>query len=274
MYQFTSPTPRRKLYCGLAALATCATLVAGSPAAFGRPAQSSTAGATPAACPSPSSVLGLTSNWKIQLPVDDPNASGTQPLEIKQPTLASYTINPWFTPTSDCKGVTFRAAVNGATTTNTSYPRSELREMTNNGASLASWSSSSGTHTLIVDQAINRLPATKSHVVAGQIHDGNDRSVFRLEGTSLYVTKDNDTHYKLVTSNYKLGTQFEAKFVVSGGKIKAYYNGVLQTTITSAFTTGYFKAGVYTQANCGNSSPCSTDNYGETTIYNVSVKHS
>ncbi|MFJ9032739.1 polysaccharide lyase family 7 protein [Streptomyces sp. NPDC102274] len=274
MYQFTSPIRRRGLYCGLASLATCVTLVAGSPVAFGRPAQPSSTGGTPAACPSPSSVLGLTGNWKLQLPVDDPNASGTQPLEIKQPALASYNSNPWFTPTSDCEGVKFRAAVNGATTTNTSYPRSELREMTNNGGSLASWSSSSGTHTLIIDQAVNRLPATKSHVVVGQIHDGNDRSVFRLEGTSLYVTKDNDTHHKLVTGDYRLGTVFEAKFVVSGGKIKAYYNGVLQTTITAAFTTGYFKAGVYTQANCGNSSPCNSDNYGEATIYNVSVKHS
>ncbi|MFI6080894.1 hypothetical protein ACIBBB_07945 [Streptomyces sp. NPDC051217] len=47
-----------------------------------------------------------------------------------------------------------------------------------------------------------------------------------------------------------------------------------QTTIPVKFTTGYFKAGVYTQANCGNSSPCDTSNYGETTLYNVSVKHS
>lgn len=47
-----------------------------------------------------------------------------------------------------------------------------------------------------------------------------------------------------------------------------------ETTIPVQFTTGYFKAGVYTQANCGNSSPCDTSNYGETTLYNVSVKHS
>ncbi|MFE6026636.1 polysaccharide lyase family 7 protein [Streptomyces niveus] len=271
MYTITSPrmplraTNRRRAACAVASLGLGAALLSAGPTAVA---------AGPAACESPAKVLGLTSNWKIQLPVDDPNASGTQPLEIKQPALASYDNAPWFTPTSACDGVKFRAAVNGATTTNTSYPRSELREMTNNGASNASWSSTSGTHTLIVDQAINRLPSTKSHVVAGQIHDGNDRSVFRLEGTSLYVTKDNDTHHKLVTDNYKLGTEFEAKFVVGGGNIKAYYNGVLQTTIPVKFTTGYFKAGVYTQANCGNSSPCDTSNYGETTLYNVSVKHS
>ncbi|MEV8390204.1 MULTISPECIES: polysaccharide lyase family 7 protein [unclassified Streptomyces] len=264
MNKTTSPhTYRRRAVYALTTLGLGATLLTAP-----------TAVAAQSACPSPSTVLGMTSDWKIQLPVDDPDASGTQPLEIKQPALASYDNAPWFTPTSACDGVRFRAAVNGATTTNTSYPRSELREMTNSGKSNASWSSTSGTHTLIVDQAVNRLPNTKSHVVAGQIHDGNDRSVFRLEGTKLYVTKDNDTHHKLVTDNYRLGTVFEAKFIVGGGNIKAYYNGVLQTTIPVKFTTGYFKAGVYTQANCGNSSPCDTSNYGEVTVYNVSVRHS
>jgi hypothetical protein len=264
MYKITSPhTHRRRAAYALTSLGLGATLLTAAP----------TAVAAPSACPSPSKVLGLTSDWKLQLPVDDPGSSGTQPLEIKQPGLASYNNAPWFTPTSACDGVRFRAAVNGTTTTNTSYPRSELREMTNSGSSNASWSSTSGTHTLIIDQAVNRLPVTKSHVVAGQIHDGNDRSVFRLEGTKLYVTRDNDTHYKLVTDNYQLGTLFEAKFVVGGGNIKAYFNGVLQTTIPVRFTTGYFKAGAYTQANCGNSSPCDTSNYGEVTVYNVSVRH-
>ena len=62
--------------------------------------------------------------------------------------------------------------------------------------------------------------------------------------------------------------------MVSNGSIKAYYNGVLQTTIPVSFTTGYFKAGVYTQANCDNSSPCDTTNYGQNTIYSLSVTHS
>lgn len=223
-------------------------------------------------CDYPGQILNL-NNWKVQLPVDDPDQSGTQPLEVKPPAVATYRISPWFTTTSSCDRVQFRNAVNGATTPNTTYARSELRELTSSGAN-ASWSSTSGTHTMVINQAITHLPNTKPHVVAGQIHDGNDRSVFRLEGSSLYVTQDNDTHYKLVTSNYVLGTRFEAKFVVSGGNIRAYYNGTLQATIPVEFTTGYFKAGVYTQANCTNSSPCDTSNYGEVMIYSVSVSHS
>jgi hypothetical protein len=226
-------------------------------------------GTTPG-CAYPAQVLNLT-NWKETLPT----GSSGSPTEITQPALATYTADPWFTANAACDGVQFRSAVNGVTTSGSSYPRSELREMTNNGATNASWSSTSGTHTLIIDEAITNLPATKPHVVAGQIHDADDDvSVFRLEGTSLYVTNGDTTHYQLITDAYVLGTRFQAKFVVSGGQVQAYYNGVLQTTITSSFSGAYFKAGAYTQANCTNSSPCTDTNYGQVVIYNVTVTHS
>lgn len=222
----------------------------------------------------PADTINLARHWRLQLPVDNPNQSGSQPLEISQPQLDGYTHNPWYVANSSCTGIRFRNAVNAVTTPNSTYGRSELRETRADGTGGASWSSTSGTHTMVVNQAFTRLPATKQHVVAGQIHDGNDRSTFRLEGRNLYVTRDNDARYHLVTSDYTLGTRFEAKFVVSGGNIRAYYNGVLQTTIPVSFTTGYFKAGVYTLANCTNSSPCDTSNYGEVVIYGLSVTHS
>jgi Alginate lyase len=190
----------------------------------------------------PADVLDLT-NWKMTLPT----GSEGSPTEIKQPALDSFSSAPHFVVESDA--VQFRAAVNAVTTSGSSYPRSELREMTNNGADHASWSSTQGTHLLVVSEAFTKLPNTKPHVVGAQIHDADDDvTVFRLEGTSLYITNGNNTHHKLVTSNYVLGTRYEAKFVVSGGQVKAYYNGTLQTTISKNFTGGYFKAGGYTQA--------------------------
>jgi hypothetical protein len=210
----------------------------------------------------------------VTLPVDDPDQFGTQPLEITQPMLAGYRLDPWFVGTTACDGVRFRSAVNGAHTTNSSYSRSELREMTDGGAANAGWSSTSGTHTMVIDEAITHLPNAKSHVVAGQIHDADDDViVFRLEDTSLYLTKGDDTHAKLITDSYTLGTKFQAKFVVGNGKVEAYYNGVLQTTLTKSFSGAYFKAGVYTQANCNNSTPCDDTNYGEVVIYHLSVSH-
>lgn len=218
-------------------------------------------------CTYPADVLNLR-NWYIGLPIGESES----PKNVKQPELATYKVDPWFVPTADCTGVQFRAAVNGVTTSGSSYPRSELREM--NGSSMASWSSTSGTHTLTVRTTVTRLPNTKPHIVVAQIHDADDDvSVFRVEGSDLYLTNGDDTHYKRIGS-YSLGTQIEVKFVVSGGQIKAYYNGSQVATISKSLSGGYFKAGAYTQANCGNSSPCSSSNYGQTVIRGLTVTHS
>lgn len=220
-------------------------------------------------CDYPADVLDLT-NWYIGLPIGEEES----PTNVEQPELDTYAIDPWFTTTADCDAVQFRAPVNGVTTSGSDYPRSELREMTDSGQTKASWSSTSGTHTMVIDQAITDLPEDKPHVVAGQIHDSDDDvSVFRLEDTKLYVTSPDDSNHKLVDENYELGTRFEAKFVVSDGEIKAYYNGELQTTLSEDFSGAYFKAGAYTQANCERSSPCSDDNYGQVEIYGLSVTH-
>ncbi|MEU3626710.1 polysaccharide lyase family 7 protein [Amycolatopsis coloradensis] len=242
-------------------------VLAGSVAAPG------TAAASPSGrCVYPAQVLDL-ENWKITVPVDDPAQPGTQPLDVTQPALNTYRLHEWFVPTPACRGVRFRSAVTATTTPNSRYGRSELREMTG-GTTPASWSSTTGTHTLTVDESFDRLPADKPHVVGAQIHDADDDlSAFRLEGTDLYLTRGDDPHYRLITANYLLGTRFQAKYVVRGDRINAYYNGTLQASFPAAFAGGYFKAGAYTQANCTNSAPCADRNHGQVTIYRISVTH-
>jgi len=223
-------------------------------------------------CDGPAQVLDL-ANWKVTLPVAKPD-NAKSPEEVQQPDLATFETSPWFETTSNCDAVVFRAPVNGVTTSGSRNPRSELREMTDDGKANASWSSTAGTHSMVVTEAFTHLPDVKPELVGAQIHDADDDiTVFRLEGSNLYVTKGDDPHFKLVTSNYVLGTKFEAKYVVGGGKTEAYYNGVLQTTIPERYRGAYFKAGAYTQANCTDSSPCGKSNYGETTVYNVAVSH-
>lgn len=220
-----------------------------------------------AACDYPAQVLDLRS-WKIQLPIGEEE----DPDEVRQPELETYRVDPWFTVDESCEGVRFRAAVDGVTTGGSNYPRSELREMTADGRENAAWSSHDGTHTMTIDQTVTRLPNDKPHLVVGQIHGGDDDvSVFRVEGGNLYVTNDDDSNYRLVTDDFRLNTRFQVKFVVADGTIDAYYNGALAATLDADFSTGYFKAGAYTQANCGNSSPCSASNYGEVIIHDVTL---
>lgn len=223
----------------------------------------------------PSDVLDLT-NWKITVPFDGPD-SGTNADEISQPALAGYSIDPWFKNNSDNTGVIFRANTGGATTSGSGYPRSELREMTNNGSTNASWSSGSGTHTMEIDQAITHLPVVKKHIVAGQIHDADDDViVFRLENQKLFIDINGDDGPTL-TSSYILGTRFKVKFVVSNNQTKCYYNDVLMYTHNQSYSGAYFKAGAYTQSSCksgGNPGPTeSCDAYGEVVIYGLSVSH-
>lgn len=221
--------------------------------AGGVPGAAAAAPPKTAACAYPADVLNLR-NWYIGLPIGEKE----HPKNVEQPELATFSIDPWFRATPDCAAVQFRAAVNGVTTSGSDYPRSELREMTGSGKTKASWSSTSGTHTMVIDQAITATPKGRPNIVAGQIHDADDDvSVFRLEGKKLYVT-DEDEKHTLITDNYVLGTRFEAKFVVGGGKIKAYYNGELKATLAKKFSGAYFKAGAYTQANCEKRRPAVT----------------
>lgn len=224
-----------------------------------------------ASCSYPAQILDLTS-WKETLPT----GSSGSPTEIKQPTLATFLTNPFFQPTSGCDGVTFRAPVNGVTTSGSGYPRSELREMTANGTELASWSTTSGTHTMYIDQAITAVPQTKKHVVAGQIHDSEDDViVIRLEYPKLFVDI-NGNDGPVLDSNYQLGKRFTVKFEAGNGQIRIYYNGNPSPayTLNKKGSGNYFKAGAYTQSNCSKESSCDGNNYGEVNIYKLTLGHS
>lgn len=237
------------------------------------PSPTPTTGQAPATGTSyPSQILNLT-NWKLTLPI----GPSENPTEIKQPELATYKIDPWFVVSQDGE-VRFRAPVNGVTTSGSNYPRSELREMTNNGQEKASWSSNSGTHTMFLDQAVTAVPEKKKHVVAGQIHDAKDDViVIRLEYPNLYVNVDGKNVHKL-DSSYALGRRFTIQFQVSGDQTKVYYEGSVDPvyTLNKSYSGAYFKAGAYPQSNCskeGSSSLCNEQNYGEVIVYRALVTH-
>lgn len=231
-------------------------------------------------CTLPAQILNLT-NWKITIP----NGPFRDATEITQPQLATHT-DQHFKVNATCDGVVFRAPTDGSTTSGSTYPRSELREMTNNGTTEAAWSNTSGKHTLFIDQAITTVPQLKQHVVAGQIHDGNDVIVIRLEYPKLFIDIGG-TAGPTLDPNYTLGKQFTVQFVAENGKIDIYYNGSTTSsyTLTRSISNAYFKAGAYTQSNCCTESgqardcgattgaSCGPSNYGEVVIYKVLVDH-
>ena len=110
-----------KRFFGAGALLVSLTLImsGGAPSATAGPAPRESAAAT---CSHPSDILNLT-NWKLTMAADHPGASGIQPWEILQPRLDTWAWNPYFTMYTNCVAVRFRAPVNGATTSGSSYPR-------------------------------------------------------------------------------------------------------------------------------------------------------
>lgn len=231
--------------------------------------------AVPSMAPSsryPSQILNL-KNWKITVPL----GNSEHPTEIKQPSLARYKIDPWFVVVGDA--VRFRAPVNAVTTSGSNYPRSELREMINNGVTNASWSSTVGRHVFSFTESITAVPTHKRQVVAGQIHDNNDDiMVIRLDYPHLYVNVNGDNVYTL-NDTYILGTKFSITFDAHDGKTDVYYNGSTSPvyTLTKKYSNSYFKVGAYTQSNCSKEidpSLCKDGNYGEVMVYSTSVTHS
>jgi Alginate lyase len=221
----------------------------------------------------PAKVLDLT-NWKLQLPVGDGGAE-----EIMQPQLASFSLPPYFVAEADGGGVVFQANCNGVTTSGSLYPRSELREMVEGGLVEAAWSLASGTHTMIVREAITHLPLRRPEVVAAQIHDDLSPGVIlelRLDGETLFVQGANGTNEGTLDTSYVVGTLFTAKFVVSGGMVQVFYNDLTTPKFTftppSPTDSGtYFKAGCYTQSNLDAGDLATA--YGQVVITSLQVMH-
>ena len=68
----------------------------------------------------PADVLDL-SSWKLTLPVGS-DEDEDEAEEIKQPDLATFSDDRFFTTTRDGSGVVFRAPAGGATTSGSGYP--------------------------------------------------------------------------------------------------------------------------------------------------------
>jgi len=213
----------------------------------------------------PAQVLDLR-RWKLTLPV------GRQghPTEFRQPVLGSLASGSFIRLTPD-HGVAFRAPVGGATTGHSSYPRSELREMSADGRHEAGWTNATGRHLMTITQAITATPRVKPHVVAGQIHDADDDVVMiRLEGERLFVESDG-TDVGLLDPHYRLGTRFTVSIIATRRGIGVVYNGHRSIHLHDVGHGWYFKAGCYPQSNPDRGDRPTA--YGEVVIYALTVQH-
>jgi hypothetical protein len=241
----------------------------------------------------PGDVLDLR-RWRLNLPVDSRGGTSGESALVRQPNLLRYTDSS-FAVNRAGDGVVFRAGVGGATTENSKYARSELRELSASG-SLAAWRAASGTHTMRVTGSIDHLPDGKPQVSAAQIHGSSDIPLILMatgrcdarcnhdtrtrsipSRTVRLLTKENDNASSAVLDpDYALGNRYTLTVQVRARLATLTYENLASGFASSRsfrVTSGqglYFKAGAYTLSNL-KSDAAST--YGQTTINALSVTH-
>jgi hypothetical protein len=226
------------------------------------------------------------SNWKITLPVDSSGGFGGTAVEVKN--LDGYQHSKYFVTAND-GAMVFNAPVNGATTSGSSYARSELREM--NGADRAAWNLSTGgfmAATLEVDQVPTKTDGTQGRVIVGQIH-GQDEELVRLywdKGTVYFQndqagSNNSETKFSLLNSagqspNISLNEKFSYTINAKGESlvVKVLADGQTYTSstrINDVWDTDsfYFKAGMYLGVN-----ESTGTGSGQSSFYALNFNHS
>lgn len=197
------------------------------------------------------------SSWELQEPI---GAAGSPTTITAAALAAGFHDSYFFTDPSD-GAMTFWDPENGVTTADSSYPRSELREMNADG-SPANWPVA-GTNLLSATVAVTQVP---DHVCIGQIHVGTAIQTGLAASTKpllelyYYATGaielgiENDPtggQTSHAITNVPLGTSFTYGIGLAG-------DGTITLTIDGAATTfampsgfdgygQYFKAGDYDQ---------------------------
>ena len=115
------------------------------------------------------------SRWKLQLPTSNGvlTASGGSVDELSTSQLTSGTTNAYFYTGGD-GAMVFYAPNNGATTSGSTHPRSELRELINPNDSGVNWSVY-GTHILTGQCKVLQVPVDTGKVCIGQMHEPNNK---------------------------------------------------------------------------------------------------
>lgn len=218
--------------------------------------------------PPPSNPVMDLSRWRLELPVNE----GDDVRRVEWPELATFELAPFFRMSEDEDSILFRVNAGGATTVNSQFPRSELREM--NGPNTARWFIARATHIMEIEQRIVAITEEKPHIVAGQIHDEDDDIVMiRFEDDDddrLFVESDGD---KLGTldDDYELGQWFNVRIEASEGRVQVFYNGDLRVDESmSCVGSCYFKAGAYLQSNTDEDDASA---YGEVEIRSLTITH-
>jgi hypothetical protein len=208
-------------------------------------------------------------NWYLGLPVDSSGGTSGDSASISAAQLTGGYSNALYFYTGTDGAMTFWAPVTGATTSGSSYPRSELREQITPPSNDINWRGY-GMHILTATCKVTQVAST-SKVIIGQIHTktGDARPLVKLQyndGTIEALVKQYasdtmpNTDNKLTFQNVGLNNSFNYTIQNENGLVTVTVNGLTKSTntfLTDPLWTSqefYYKAGSYCQDNVGSSS--------------------
>ncbi len=214
--------------------------------------------------------------WELQLPIGSPGSPTTIPPSQLQGANGYRNPSYFWTDKND-GSMTFWDPESGVTTPNSSFARTELREMNGNGTA-ADWTLA-GNHTLSAEL---RVVSVTSNVCVGQVHLGSGGTstkplleLYYHSNGNIYLGTENSPsggqtlHY---ITNVALGVHWTYVINVNGNTINLTVNGIKTSySIPTSFNAyhQYFKAGDYNQ-----SSSSSTSNGAKVKFYSLTVSHS
>ena len=195
--------------------------------------------------------------WELEEPIGSPGAPTTiSPAQLQGP--SGFHDTYFFTDPTD-GSMSFWDPEKGVTTANSSYPRSELREMTASGAA-ANWMPT-GTNTMSATLKATLIP---SHVAVGQIHLGTGTpsstkpllELFYESSGSIVMaveqTPAGGNEVQTTVGNVPLGTKWSYVIGLTGNTITLAIDGGATQTFAMSTTFDqegmYFKAGDYNQS--------------------------
>lgn len=204
-------------------------------------------------------------------------------VDVDPNALKTYVESPYYTMNSTSSAVHFQCPMNGGrTSTNTKYPRCELREYaTGSTSTKASWNGTSGRHIMRGRSKVTHYAPIKCETVVAQIHDGSDdRLQIRAEassatGSQTWRLSINGTEVDDLISSVSLGQEVQWEIDVNGGALTVRINGVTAYTGNPGLPSSgcYFKVGQYSQQNSTDQANSSSE-YGSSELRDLFVSHS
>lgn len=212
----------------------------------------------------PSSVLDL-AHWKLTLPIDAQGGTTGEAAEIATESLIGGYRSGYFC-VEPSGAVKFWAPVDGATTDESGYPRSELRYVIDPDDDNVNWTAANDDAGLSAHLVVERVPSSTQKVVIGQIHGFQTNAFVKLR--YLY---DPATHTGSVAAlvnedpNASGSTSYGSIDGLANGQPFTYSIAVTDRVVTIKVNSHvltsfhiqygwlhvpmYFKAGTYDQAS-------------------------